>query len=114
VPQALVDAIRPMLSTTAGRLITLSTPWGRRGWWWAAWEQGGDAWERTKVTAYDCPRISRAWLEEERRQVPQLVFQSEYLGEFVDIQTQLFSTELILKAISEEVAPLFPTRSVAA
>jgi phage terminase large subunit-like protein len=35
-------AVRPMLAVSGGRTVAMSTPWGKRGWWWEAWEQGGD------------------------------------------------------------------------
>ena len=44
-----------------------STPFGQRGWWWDAWENGGPTWERYQVPVSDVPRISEAFLEEERR-----------------------------------------------
>src|SRR3982751_1055677 len=56
-------AILPMLAVSAGRLVCLSTPMGARGFFHAQWTDGGPAWERHKATAYDCPRITREWLE---------------------------------------------------
>jgi hypothetical protein len=40
VDDALLSAVRPMLATTSGRFIALSTPAGRRGWFFEAWEHG--------------------------------------------------------------------------
>ncbi|HJW75023.1 MAG TPA: hypothetical protein VJ787_05055 [Thermoleophilia bacterium] len=37
-----IAAVRPMLAVSGGQLIALSTPAGRRGWWHAAWEDGGN------------------------------------------------------------------------
>ena len=37
-----------------------------RAFYLAATAIGGPAWERHQATAYDCPRISREWLEEQR------------------------------------------------
>lgn len=109
VPDATIDAVRPMIAVTGGRIVLLSTPWGQRGRFWEAWTAGGSDWERTEVDAYHCPRIPRAWLEQERRQLPPLVFQSEYLCRFTDSVGQVFPTADILAAISDEVPPLFPT-----
>jgi hypothetical protein len=44
-------AIRPMLSVSDGTLILLSTPFGRRGHFYDAWAEGGDGWERYRITA---------------------------------------------------------------
>ena len=61
-------AVRPMLAVSQGRLIALSTPAGKRGWFYEAWI-GGDSWHRVKVAATDCPRISQAFLDEELREL---------------------------------------------
>lgn len=107
VPDELYYAVRPMLAVSGGRFVALSTPWGKRGWWYEAWTNGGPAWQRVEVPASACPRISPAFLDEERRSLPALVFQSEYRCAFVDTTDQLFSTEHVLAALSDDVAPLF-------
>lgn len=114
VPDATIDAIRPMVAVTNGTLIMLSTPWGMRGRFWQAWTEGSAAWERTRVPATECPRISAAWLEQERRSLPPLVYQSEYECEFTDVVTQVFATADVLRAVSPDVPLLFPGRLVAA
>jgi hypothetical protein len=38
VDDALYASVRPMLAVSEGRIIALSTPFGRRGWFHAAWE----------------------------------------------------------------------------
>jgi hypothetical protein len=108
VPDATIDAVRPMLAVTSGQLIELSTPWGMQGRFWEAWTMGGPEWERTEVDAYSCPRISPEWLEQERREMPRIVFESEYLCRFTDTLSQVFSTADILGALSDEIQPLFP------
>ena len=37
IPDSLYESVRPMLAVTGGRLIALSTPFGKRGWFHAAW-----------------------------------------------------------------------------
>src|SRR5205085_8729659 len=65
VPDSLYSAVRPMLAVSRGRLVALSTPAGRRGWFHDAWQGAGD-WHRIRITADQCPRISAAFLAEER------------------------------------------------
>src|SRR5436190_1727587 len=38
IPDALYRSVRPMLAVSGGRLVALSTPFGRRGWFWQEWE----------------------------------------------------------------------------
>lgn len=106
VDDALFAAVRPMLATTQGRFVALTTPYGKRGWFYEAWEHG-DGWHRTKVTADDCPRIESEWLAEERRLVGDWQYRQEYLCQFVDTDEQFFASELVEAAISDEVAPLW-------
>ncbi len=109
VSDDLYASVRPMLAVSGGTLIALSTPWGKRGWWYAAWEDDGADWERVRVEATECPRIAALFLEEERRSLPTLLYRSEYLCEFTDTIDAVFSSDDIRAALSAEVAPLFPT-----
>jgi hypothetical protein len=106
VEDSLYFSVRPMLSISQGRLIALSTPFGRRGFFHKEWS-AGEGWERVEVNAYACPRISREFLEQERRSLPALWFQSEYMCEFVDTVDQVFLYEHVHAALSSEVQPLF-------
>ena len=106
VPDVLIAAIRPTLAVTDGRLIALSTPSGRRGWFFTNWSTG-EGWERTRVTAADCSRISTAFLEDERRELGEFAYAAEYLCEFQDVQTSVFASELIQRALANDIKPLW-------
>ena len=107
VSDELYAAIRPMLATTDGRLLTLSTPAGRRGWWFEAWENSGPTWERYEVPASAVPRIGSHFLEEERLALPAWIYRSEYECSFEDLEDALFGYELVQSSITDEVTPLF-------
>jgi hypothetical protein len=107
VADELYHAIRPMLAVSGGRIILLSTPFGKRGFFWKEWSEGGAEWQRVKVTAHDCPRIKAEWLEQERRTIGNWWFSQEYLCEFVDSIDQVFATSDIMRALDPEVKPLF-------
>jgi len=108
VEDELYLSVRPMLAVSGGRLIALSTPWGQRGWWHDSWVNGGESWERTHVTAYDCPRISPAFLEEERQTLGAWHFEQEYLGIFKDAVDAVFSHETVAAAFDADIPTLFP------
>ena len=76
-------ALRPMLAASQGRLVMLSTPWGRRGFFYDAWTRG-EEWERHCVPAYDVPKITLPWLLRERKAMPDHAFRQEFMVEFVD------------------------------
>jgi len=102
VPDELYYSVRPMLAVSGGRLVGLSTPFGTRGWWYAAWTSD-ERWERFEVPASDCPRISEDFLEEERRSMGEWWFAQEYGCEFLDAETQPFAREDVDRAFEEEV-----------
>src|SRR5258706_5078849 len=52
VPDELLASVRPMLATTSGRFVALSTPAGKRGGVYEQWERGGD-WARVSVKGAD-------------------------------------------------------------
>jgi Terminase large subunit, T4likevirus-type, N-terminal len=106
VPDALYHAVRPMLAVSGGRLIALSTPAGKIGWFYEAW-QNGDEWQRVRITAEQCPRISAEFLAEEQRTLPFWVYRQEYGCEFTDTLLQVFRSEDVLGAVSADVVP-FP------
>ena len=100
-------SVRPMLAVSSGRLITLSTPWGKRGWFYEEWEHG-QAWERTKITAEQCPRISAPFLAEEKRTLPPMWYASEYECIFGDTVNSVFRGEDIDAMFEQDAEPLFP------
>jgi hypothetical protein len=104
VPGDLYASVRPMLAVSEGRLLALSTPFGTRGWWYEAW-RSEEPWERYEVPATTCPRISPAFLAEERDALGEWWFEQEYLCRFLDAQSQAFRREDIDRAFDEEVEP---------
>jgi hypothetical protein len=103
----LLAAVMPMLATTQGRFIALSTPKGRRGWFYKTWTEGGEAWQRVSVPATSCPRISPEFLEEQRRILGTTVFEQEYACVFHDDGDSAFNSALIEAALTLEFEPFF-------
>jgi hypothetical protein len=107
VADPLYYSVRPMLAVSHGRLVALSTPFGKRGWFHDEWHSTGP-WQRVRITAEECPRISRGFLAEERRALGERFYRQEYLTSFEDVIDAVFSYADIQAAISSEVKPLFP------
>ena len=103
VPDELYYAIRPMLAVSGGRLIALSTPFGKRGWFFEAWAEGGETWHRFEVPANRCPRIAAEFLEEERTALGDFWFEQEYMCVFHDDLLATFTYEEIEGMFREEV-----------
>ena len=107
VPDELYQAIRPMLAVSGGRIVLLSTPFGKRGFFYSEWTDGQD-WQKIKITADQCPRIDAEWLERERRMIGDWWYLQEYFCEFVETDDAVFSYDDIQAAIDPELKPLFP------
>ncbi len=107
VPDALYQAVRPMLAVSCGDIILLSTPFGKRGFFHHEWTDGGASWHRVKVTADDCPRISREFLEQERKTIGDWWYRQEYMCDFVETDDQVFAYEDVQRALDIDVKPLF-------
>ena len=105
VSDDLYHAIRPMLAVSQGRLLALSTPFGKRGWWWEAWS-GREAWERVEVPATACPRIAPAFLAEEAAALPRHVYEREYLCQFHEPEDAVFGYDDIRAAFDPTVEAL--------
>jgi hypothetical protein len=108
VEDELYFAVRPMLAVSGGALMMLTTPYGKRGVFYEEWT-GGHGWERYEVPASECPRITEEFLDEERSSLPPFIFRQEYECSFEETEDQVFTTDLIDRAVTEEVKPLFGT-----
>jgi hypothetical protein len=106
VPDDLYRYCRPMLATSKGRLLALTTPMGKRGWFFEAWESG-PAWEKISVKASECPRIPADFLAEERQALGPRWYRQEYECSFEDAMSALFAYEDLVAAIDPGVKP-FP------
>ncbi len=133
VPDNVYRELVPMLAVSQGQLIGLSTPFGRRGWFFEEW-RGYDeqpryelnsqewwqwrvtnpaGWQRYRVTATECPRIPPEFLEEERSKSEWWYLQN-YCCHFLDVMDQFFSLEIVEAAMRDDVDPLFAQPSPAA
>jgi hypothetical protein len=107
VEDDLMSAVRPMLAVSDGKLFALTTPAGKRGWFFEQWTKG-IGWHRVMIKSTDCPRIDPAFLEEERQALGPLIFGQEYLCEFHEAEGAAFLADLLEKVFTTEVKPFVP------
>jgi hypothetical protein len=106
-PDELFSAVRPMLATRAdGRFVALTTPSGRRGFFFEQWQNGGESWERVTVKGSECPRISAQFLEEELQALGPMKFDQEYNCVFTDAESSVFNSDLIQRALVNDFQPV--------
>ena len=95
-----------MLGVSDGSLLMLSTPFGKRGEFYRAWTEG-EGWTRIRVPASMCPRLTKAFLDEERRELGPMRYSEEYELAFLEPDETVFTTALIDRAFTTEVRPLW-------
>ncbi len=106
VRDEMFQAIRPMLAVSNGAMWLMSTPYGKRGFFWEAWANGGPEWERVRAPAPECGRIAAEFLEGERATMAARDFRQEYLCEFEETAGAVFDMELVARAFTDEFEPL--------
>jgi hypothetical protein len=100
VPDALYQAVRPMLAVSSGTLVCLSSAYAQQGFFFESWTKGGPEWERVKITAAECGRIDPAFLEEERAVLGERIFAREYGCEFSSADDAVFDPVAIERALA--------------
>lgn len=90
-PEALFRAITPSLAATGGAMHMLSSPNGRQGYFFEAFEgEAADVFMSLRVSYEKCPRITQETLEMERIALGELYFRQEFGAEFITPQGAFF------------------------
>ena len=106
VPDDMYIALRPMLAVSNGDLWLMSTPCGKRGFFYETWELAGPEWLRVRVKATECPRIDQEFLEGQRTALGMESFRQEHMCEFVGSGMGVFDRDVVEAALDNEVDPL--------
>ena len=103
-------ALRPCLAVSGGKAWMLSTPNGKRGFFFERWQslivEPDEDWAAVSVTAEQCPRIPAGWLVKERSKVSANWFAQEFLCVFTESQGAVFPHAAIQAALSKDCEPL--------
>ena len=111
VSDALYEAARPMLirHVATARLILLSTAWARLGFFYKIWAEGSHRdWLKIEARVDECPHISQADLDRERRAMPASAFAREYENVFDSLESRFFDADAIAGAFGAVVGPTPP------
>jgi len=104
MPDSLYGACMPFLATSNGALALLSTPWGRRGFFYDSYVHR-DEWHYVEVPATKCTRIDPTFLAEQRRKTGEWFYQQEWECQFNDSVTGAFRSADIEAALQEDDHP---------
>lgn len=107
IPEAVWAAVTPSLMVTGGRMILLSTPHGKEGYFYERYddEDFTSFYVNAEIAVRERP-ICATWTlkqqkdairhqKAERRRLTDLQYQQEYLGKFIEDLTQFYPDDLI-------------------
>jgi hypothetical protein len=103
VPDLDYHGILPALIATQGEQVLLSTPRGKRGFFWEIWEDDGAVvgdWLRIMVRSDEVGRIREEDLEVFRQSMPEAFYRQEFYCEWLDTEGSLFSYDDIEAALA--------------
>jgi len=109
IPDQSFTAFIPFLVRHKAHIELLSTPFGKRGFFYNAfihWK----GWSRHKVKSEDCPDMSKEDIEAERLKMTENEFRQEFEGEFIEEVDVWLPRELILQCVKEGLAVKFTKR----
>jgi Terminase large subunit, T4likevirus-type, N-terminal len=106
IPDSLYIAVRPMIAVSGGSIMLLSTPFGKRGFFYRVWSSA-QRWLKIMVKASECPRLTADFLAEELIELGERWYLQEYLCQFVEAVGQVFSDAAIDAAFRDDIPPLF-------
>ena len=93
IPEEVWVAVAPMLATTGGKMILLSTPWGKRGYFYDCFKD--ETFKTWHVNAEECPRVPESFIKQQKKRLTKLAYEQEVLGNFLDELIAFFPTKLI-------------------
>jgi hypothetical protein len=102
-PDALFRAITPSLAATHGALHMLSSPNGRQGYFFEAFEGAAqDVFWKQRVKWQECPRIDPAMIAMEKVALGEVYFRQEYEAEFIIPEGAFFALSAITNLEEQE------------
>lgn len=96
-------ATMPMLSVTGGNMDIMSTPRGKGGFFHECSDDISlgkkikKNWTRFYISAEDCPRHDKAFLEDQKLTMSELEYAQEYLAKFLDDVRRVYPEKLLQK-----------------
>jgi phage FluMu gp28-like protein len=95
------NSIRPTLTDYKGKALFLSTPKGKN-YFYSLYMKGlaqEDGWQSFKFTTYDNPYIDKHEVDDARHQLPQAVFEQEYMANAMENASNPFGSNHIQDCI---------------
>jgi phage FluMu gp28-like protein len=90
------NSIRPTLTDYKGKAIFLSTPRGKNYFYSLFMKAGENDWASFKFTSYDNPFIDPMEIDDARMQLPNVVFEQEYMANPSENSANPFGNQFII------------------
>ncbi len=104
IPEEVITQVMfPMLATTQGYAIFLSTPWDKNHFFYRAFMD--PEYSVHHIKSSECPLITKEFLEEQKRNMTEQEYRMEYEAEFVEATASFFPQQLI-RSCCENDPPL--------
>jgi phage FluMu gp28-like protein len=98
IPEEIIKQVLfPMLTTTQGYAIFLSTPWDKNHFFYRAFMN--PHYSVHKVKSEQCPLVTKEFLEEMKQNMTRDAYLMEYEAEFVEALNSYFQQDLIRKCV---------------
>lgn len=98
VPEEVITQVmNPMLSTTDGTMIMISTPYDKAHYFYRMFNSPN--WSKYHFKTSENPKVKPEFLKEQREEIGERQFRQEYLAEFVDDEKTYFPMELLRSAV---------------
>ena len=78
VEDRMFQMLFPTVAVGDGDIWLMSTPRGKRGFFYETWAHGG-GWMKVAVPVTECPRISKRYVEEQRAELGATPFRQEFM-----------------------------------
>jgi phage FluMu gp28-like protein len=93
----ILSVMMPMLATTDGTVIMISTPWDKSSFFYQAFNT--PIWSKYKFRTSENPLVRKEFLEQQREMLGEKRFRQEYMAEFVDDESTYFPMNLLRPCI---------------
>ena len=93
------NSIRPTLTDYEGKAVFLSTPRGKNFFYSLFMKQGENDWLSFKFSTYDNPHINPREIDEARIQLPEVVFEQEYMANPSENSANPFGNAFIKRCV---------------
>ena len=95
--EVILPVLMPMLATTNGTMILLSTPYDKGHFFFRAFSS--PQWSKYRFKTSDNPLVKQEYLEMQREMLGEKRFRQEYEAEFVDDERTYFPMELLRECV---------------